>query len=136
MSISSGAIGFKRGETQTIAVRFITSASYTGNESSPTSWVAVDISDYTVQLVAKLTPAQADTAFYIDKTNAPGDHSDPTNGRTSFTLSSTDTLGFPVSSKSATYFAQAWCKDGNGNIKATNTFCLTVFSSLVQEPTI
>ena len=50
----------------------------------------IDITGWTIQLTIKKNPDDLDAALIVNKINAPGGHTDPTAGKTSFQFTSLD----------------------------------------------
>ena len=135
MATQGDRIEFKRGETAQILSYSIVGSSYWGNETNQSAWVPIDITNYTVILIIKLSVADADDLSVIVKENAPGAHSNPTNGQTLFTLSTTDTLKFPIARSAEQYNFEIWLQPGDGTSYPTQTGTLTVLAGLAQNIT-
>ena len=138
MSSSSDRLQFKRGETYPITSQSILATSYWGNETNPSAWVPVDITNYTVLFIVKLGMNDTDSQAVIQRINQggqiPSKHSDPVNGKTTFLLSSADTLLFPVQSKPSTYNWEIWLEAPDGSLSPTQVGQLTVLPGLLQNP--
>lgn len=133
MAVQSDRIQLKRGETQDIEFHLITADSYWGNESTPADWVDRNITDETLIFTCKLSIKDPDNSAIFTKVNKPGEHSDPTHGKTIFVLTTDETLSFPVQPSPCQYAWELWLIDANGDKFASQRGTLEVQPSLIQD---
>lgn len=75
---------------------------------------AIDITNYIIWFTVKNTPDESDADATIQVKNEVGDHSDPTNGQTTFNITSTQN-----NIDAGDYSYDIQMKDGSGNITTT-----------------
>ena len=99
-------------------------ANITFTMTSATTGLPVDITLDTIFFTVKTTPnataaGTLDTTAIIQKINGPGDHSDPTEGKTMFTITHGDTAITPA----VYYYDVQWVTAAN----IVTTFTVDIF---------